>query len=63
MRDLASTSGMTMLVVTHEMNFAREVADRVLFMDRGVIAEQGPARQLLADPETPRLRSFLSQVL
>jgi ABC-type polar amino acid transport system ATPase subunit len=63
MRDLASGSGMTMLVVTHEMAFAREVADRVLFMDRGVIAEQGPARQLLADPETTRLRSFLSQVL
>jgi ABC-type polar amino acid transport system ATPase subunit len=39
------------------------VSDRVLFMDRGVIAEEGPARQLLSDPQTPRLRSFLSQVL
>jgi polar amino acid transport system ATP-binding protein len=63
MRDLATSSGMTMVVVTHEMNFAREVSDRVLFMDRGVIAEEGPARQLLSDPQTPRLRSFLSQVL
>jgi ABC-type polar amino acid transport system ATPase subunit len=63
MRDLATNSGMTMVVVTHEMNFAREVSDRVLFMDRGVVAEEGPARQLLSDPRTPRLRSFLSQVL
>ena len=63
MRDLAQASGMTMLVVTHEMNFAREVADRVLFMDRGVIAEEGPARELLTGPRTERLRSFLSQVL
>jgi ABC-type polar amino acid transport system ATPase subunit len=63
MRDLASTSGMTMLVVTHEMNFAREVADRILYMDDGIIVEQGPARQLLSDPQTDRLKSFLSQVL
>jgi ABC-type polar amino acid transport system ATPase subunit len=63
MRDLATGSGMTMVVVTHEMNFAREVSDRVLFMDSGVIAEEGPARQLLTDPQTPRLRGFLSQVL
>jgi ABC-type polar amino acid transport system ATPase subunit len=63
MRDLASSSGMTMMVVTHEMNFAREVADRVMFVDRGVIAEEGPARRLLSDPETVRLRGFLSQVL
>ncbi|MEW2500628.1 amino acid ABC transporter ATP-binding protein [Amycolatopsis sp. NPDC047767] len=63
MRDLATASGMTMMVVTHEMNFAREVADRVLFVDSGVIAEEGPARQLLTDPRTPRLKSFLSQVL
>lgn len=62
MRDLAG-SGMTMLVVTHEMSFAREVADRVLFMDRGVIAEQGESRELLGNPKTPRLQSFLSQVL
>jgi ABC-type polar amino acid transport system ATPase subunit len=63
MRDLATTSGMTMLVVTHEMNFAREVADRILFMDGGVIVEEGPARQLLSDPQSGRLKSFLSQVL
>ncbi|MGW4487184.1 amino acid ABC transporter ATP-binding protein [Amycolatopsis sp. NPDC004368] len=63
MRDLATASGMTMMVVTHEMNFAREVADRVLFVDSGVIAEEGPARELLTDPRTPRLKSFLSQVL
>ncbi|MFI5610870.1 amino acid ABC transporter ATP-binding protein [Amycolatopsis sp. NPDC051903] len=63
MRDLAENSGMTMLVVTHEMNFAREVADRVLFMDSGVIAEEGPARELLTEPKTPRLQTFLSQVL
>jgi ABC-type polar amino acid transport system ATPase subunit len=63
MRDLATSSGMTLMVVTHEMNFAREAADRILFIDRGVIGEDGPARQLLADPQTPRLRSFLSQVL
>ncbi|HEY3505925.1 MAG TPA: amino acid ABC transporter ATP-binding protein [Actinocatenispora sp.] len=62
MRDLAS-SGMTMLVVTHEIGFAREVADRVLFMDGGVIAEQGPAREVLERPRTERLRAFLSQVL
>jgi ABC-type polar amino acid transport system ATPase subunit len=63
MRDLATSSGMTMMVVTHEMNFAREAADRVLFMDQGVIAEEGSARDLLSAPRTTRLQSFLSQVL
>ena len=62
MRDLAD-EGMTMVVVTHEIGFAREVADRVLFLDGGVIAEQGPARELLEQPENPRLRAFLAQVL
>jgi polar amino acid transport system ATP-binding protein len=62
MRDLAS-EGMTMLVVTHEMDFARRVADRVLFVDDGVIAEQGPPDQVLVDPQVPRTREFLSQVL
>lgn len=62
MRGLAK-SGMTMVVVTHEMGFAREVADRVLFVDQGLIAEQGPAHSLLTDPQSPRLREFLSQVL
>ncbi|KIF68667.1 hypothetical protein HY68_08510 [Streptomyces sp. AcH 505] len=62
MRELA-TSGMTMVVVTHEMGFAREVADRVIFMDEGRIAEQGTAQDLLENPSSPRLRAFLSQVL
>jgi ABC-type polar amino acid transport system ATPase subunit len=62
MRDLA-LAGMTMLVVTHEMGFAREVANRVIFMDGGVVAEEGPARQVLEFPKSPRLREFLSQVL
>jgi polar amino acid transport system ATP-binding protein len=62
MRDLAE-GGMTMVVVTHEIGFAREVADRVIFMDGGVIAEQGPAREVLESPTSPRLREFLSQVL
>lgn len=62
MRDLAR-SGMTMMVVTHEMGFAKEVADRVMFMDQGVIAESGPAVQLLEHPTTPRLQGFLSEVL
>jgi polar amino acid transport system ATP-binding protein len=62
MRTLAG-SGMTMLAVTHEIGFAREVADRVVFMDDGRIAETGPARATLDDPETPRLRDFLARVL
>ncbi|WP_284741606.1 amino acid ABC transporter ATP-binding protein [Amycolatopsis sp. RTGN1] len=62
MRTLAG-SGMTMLAVTHEIGFAREVADRVVFMDDGRIAESGPARATLDDPETPRLRDFLARVL
>ncbi|GHU71774.1 peptide ABC transporter ATP-binding protein [Clostridia bacterium] len=55
--------GMTMIVVTHEMGFAREVADRVLFMDEGVIVEEGPPRKLLENPEHPRTKDFLSKVL
>jgi polar amino acid transport system ATP-binding protein len=62
MRQLAS-EGMTMLVVTHEMGFARRVADHVVFMDQGVICEQGPPAQVLEDPSTPRLQQFLQQVL
>ena len=61
MRQLA-TEGMTMLVVTHEMSFARRVADHVVFMDQGVICEQGPPEQVLGSPSTPRLQQFLSQV-
>ena len=55
--------GMTMVIVTHEMGFAREVADRVLFMDGGVIAEQGTPEQIFGSPQNPRLREFLSKVL
>ena len=55
--------GMTMLVVTHEMGFAREVADRVIFMDRGRIVEQGKPARLFGEPESPRLREFLASVL
>jgi polar amino acid transport system ATP-binding protein len=62
MRDLAR-EGMTMVIVTHEMGFAREVADRVLFMDGGEIVEQGPARELLTAPREPRTREFLDRVL
>ena len=54
--------GMTMLVVTHEMGFARRVADRVVFMDEGVIVEQGPPEQVIGDPQEPRTRRFLEQV-
>ncbi|QIM19789.1 amino acid ABC transporter ATP-binding protein [Leucobacter coleopterorum] len=61
MRDLAN-SGMTMIVVTHEMGFAREVADRVVFMHGGLIVEQGPPSEVLGDPQHERTRSFLSAV-
>jgi polar amino acid transport system ATP-binding protein len=62
MRELAR-SGMTMIVVTHEMGFAREVADKVVFMDGGVVVEQGPPNELLLNPQHERTRSFLSKVL
>ncbi|MFC9974732.1 amino acid ABC transporter ATP-binding protein [Spirillospora sp. NPDC127200] len=62
MRKLA-LDGMTMLVVTHEMSFAREVADRVVFMDGGVVVEQGPPSQVIVEPEHERTREFLSRVL
>ena len=55
--------GMTMVVVTHEMAFAREVSDRVVFMDQGVILEQGPPDQLFANPRETRTREFLSRYL
>ncbi len=61
-KQLADT-GMTMVIVTHEMGFAREVADRVLFMDGGVIAEEGKPKELLANPQNPRTKEFLSKVL
>jgi polar amino acid transport system ATP-binding protein len=62
MRQLAS-EGMTMLVVTHEMGFARRVADHVVFMDQGVICEQGRPDDVLGSPSTPRLQQFLEKVL
>ena len=62
MRDLAA-SGMTMVVVTHEMGFAREVADRVVFMDGGVVVEAGPAAAVISDPQQPRTQDFLRRVL
>jgi len=62
MRDLAR-SGMTMLCVTHEMGFARELGDRLVFVDGGVIAEQGPPAALLDDPTQDRTRQFLRKVL
>lgn len=62
MQDLAK-KGMTMVVVTHEMGFAREVADSVVFMDDGYIVERGDAREVLGNPQEPRTRSFLEKVL
>jgi polar amino acid transport system ATP-binding protein len=62
MRGLAR-EGMTMVVVTHEMGFAREVGDSLVFMDEGVIVEQGAPREVLANPQHERTRSFLSKVL
>ena len=62
MRELAE-EGMTMLVVTHEMSFAGEVADRVVFMDGGVVVEEGPPERVISDPRHERTRTFLSRVL
>ena len=62
MKDLAR-DGMTMVVVTHEMGFAREMADRVLFFDEGQIAEEGTPEELFENPKTQRARDFLSKVL
>ncbi len=61
MRDLAN-EGMTMMVVTHEMGFAREVADRVVFMDDGIVVEEGPPSEILVDPKHERTRRFLQLV-
>nr|WP_269450207.1 amino acid ABC transporter ATP-binding protein [Gordonia sp. LAM0048] len=62
MRELAA-SGMTMMVVTHEMGFAREVADQLVFMDGGVVVERGDPREVLSDPKEQRTREFLSKLL
>ena len=56
-------AGMTTVIVTHEMGFAREVSDRILFMDGGLIVEQGPPEQVLSHPQHPRTKEFLSKVL
>lgn len=62
MQDLAR-DGMTMMVVTHEMGFAREVADRVIYMDEGAIVEQGTPKQIFENPKNDRTQEFLSQIL
>ncbi len=60
-RELAKTN-MTMVIVTHEMTFAKEVSDYIVFMDQGVIAEQGEAQELINNPKTERLQAFLSKI-
>jgi len=62
MRSLADR-GLTMIVVTHEIGFAREAADRVIFMDQGVVVEQGSPQDVLVNPQHPRTRAFLSRFL
>jgi polar amino acid transport system ATP-binding protein len=61
-RELA-TSGMTMIIATHEMQFAREVADEVCFLDGGVIREQGPPAEIFSEPREARTREFLARVI
>lgn len=62
MRELAR-EGMTMVIVTHEMKFAQEVGDRVIFMDEGLIVEEGPPEEIFASPKNPRTRAFLARVI
>lgn len=62
MKDLAQ-SGMTMVVVTHEMGFAREVGDRVIFIDEGIIMEEGNPKEIFSQPKSDRLKTFLGQIL
>ncbi len=62
MKNLAN-EGMTMAIVTHEMGFAREVADRVIFIDEGVIAEEGTPEEIFKNPKSDRLKDFLGKVL
>lgn len=63
LRKLAAETEMTMLIVTHEMKFARDIADRVLFFDGGAILEEGPPKQIFTQPREPRTREFLTSVL
>jgi len=62
MKELAGT-GMTMVVVTHEMAFAREVGNKIVFMDSGKIVEEGSPEQIFDNPQSPRLKDFLGKVL
>ena len=62
MKELAK-AGMTMVLVTHEMGFAREVANRILFMDQGQILEEAPPEEFFTSPKNPRAQEFLSKVL
>ncbi len=61
-RELAA-AGMTMLIATHEMSFARDIADRICFLDAGVILEQGPPEQILSTPKEPRTQQFLQRII
>jgi polar amino acid transport system ATP-binding protein len=61
-RELAA-GGMTMLIATHEMSFARDIADRVCFLDAGLILEQGPPQQILSAPKEPRTQQFLQRII
>jgi polar amino acid transport system ATP-binding protein len=61
-RELAE-SGMTMLIATHEMGFARDIADRVVFLDGGRILEEGPPDRIFSDPENERTRAFLQRII
>jgi polar amino acid transport system ATP-binding protein len=63
MKDLAATGGITLVVVTHEMGFAREVSDRVIFMDEGRIVEEGTPGEVLGAPKQERTQAFLAAVL
>jgi ABC-type polar amino acid transport system ATPase subunit len=63
MKSLAREQKMTMVVVTHEIGFAREVADRAIFMDEGAIVEEGAPREMFTAPKEPRTQAFLSRIL
>ena len=60
-RDLAEVGEMAMILVTHEMDFALDIADRVLFLNEGIIEEEGPPSELLANPKSERLQDFLAR--
>jgi len=61
-RELAA-AGMTMVIATHEMGFARDIADRVCFLDGGVVAEEGPPSRIFSEPQEPRTRQFLDRII